>query len=48
MAQTIKEILGDQVLRDKMSRMGLARSQQFSWKTAAKDMLAIFDELVTP
>ncbi len=47
MAQIIMEILRDELLRDEMSRTGLARSQQFSWETAAQKMCAIFEELGT-
>ena len=47
MARTITEILDDGQLRDEMSRTGLARSQQFSWKKAAHTLCAIFEELGT-
>jgi glycosyltransferase involved in cell wall biosynthesis len=45
-AQVIKEIIGNEALKNEMSRTGLIRAKEFRWKKAAEDMLAIFDELV--
>jgi glycosyltransferase involved in cell wall biosynthesis len=44
--RVIKEVLSDDVLREKMRRKGLERAKQFSWQKAAKDLLRIFENLV--
>ncbi len=45
MAAVIEQILSDDARREKMSRIGLNRSEQFMWKKAAQDLLLIFNEL---
>ncbi len=45
MAAVIEQILSDDARREKMSRIGLNRSEQFIWKKAAQDLLLIFNEL---
>ncbi|MDQ3490662.1 MAG: glycosyltransferase family 4 protein [Acidobacteriota bacterium] len=47
MADVIKQILNDDAQREEMSCVGLLRSEQFKWKKAAIDTLAIFKELVS-
>ncbi|MEO6051266.1 MAG: glycosyltransferase family 1 protein [Pyrinomonadaceae bacterium] len=44
---TIRQILSDDGLQARMREDGLNRSQQFLWKRAAEDTLAIFSELAT-
>ncbi len=46
MAWVIEQILADAALRKQMSRDGLRRAENFLWKKAARETLAIFDELV--
>jgi glycosyltransferase involved in cell wall biosynthesis len=46
MADVIEQILVNDATRALMKEKGLARAQQFLWKKAAQDTLAIFDELV--
>lgn len=46
MAEVIGRLLNDAATRREMRENGLQRSQQFLWKTAATDTLAIFNELV--
>jgi glycosyltransferase involved in cell wall biosynthesis len=46
MAEMIGQILRDESLRASMRQKGLARAEQFMWKKAAQDTLAIFNELV--
>jgi glycosyltransferase involved in cell wall biosynthesis len=45
MANVIREIISDEPLRKRMSDGGIERSQNFRWKRAAEDALAIFNEL---
>jgi glycosyltransferase involved in cell wall biosynthesis len=45
-AEVVGRILGDDAMKKEMSQTGLARAREFLWKKAAKDTLAIFDELV--
>ncbi|MFN0277191.1 MAG: glycosyltransferase family 4 protein [Pyrinomonadaceae bacterium] len=47
MATVIRSVLDDETTRQKMKTDGLARSQNFRWKRAAEDTLAIFRELKT-
>jgi len=47
MALAISEVLRDDRLRREMREAGLARAQQFMWAKAAKDTLAIFNELTS-
>jgi len=46
MTDVIQKVLGNDRLRKEMSQSGLMRAQEFRWSKAAKDALAIFDELV--
>jgi len=46
MAQVIEQILGDDSLRNSMKVEGLSRAEQFLWKKAAHETLAIFNEVV--
>lgn len=46
MAQVIGRILGEENERKAMREKGLKRAEQFMWKKAAEDTLAIFNELV--
>jgi glycosyltransferase involved in cell wall biosynthesis len=48
MAQVIGAILSDPHAQNSMREIGLYRSEQFQWKKAAADTLAIFDELYKP
>lgn len=45
MAEVIRNVLSDEPMRLKMKAAGLERSQNFRWKRAAEDTLAIFNEL---
>lgn len=45
-ATVIERILRDETERAAMREQGLARAEQFKWKKAAEDTLAIFNELV--
>jgi glycosyltransferase involved in cell wall biosynthesis len=45
MAEVIKQILADDRLRSTMKEKGLIRAQEFLWKKAARETLAIFNEL---
>ena len=45
MAEVICSVLVDEPARQKMKADGMARSQNFRWKRAAEDTLAIFKEL---
>lgn len=45
MTKVIRQILGDKILKNEMSRAGLVRAQEFMWNKAAKDTIAIFEEL---
>ncbi|HXG86390.1 MAG TPA: glycosyltransferase family 1 protein [Pyrinomonadaceae bacterium] len=45
-ARVIEQILADDALRKQMSEDGLRRAENFLWKKAARETLAIFDELV--
>lgn len=45
-ARVIEQILADAALRKQMSEDGLRRAENFLWKKAARETLAIFDELV--
>jgi len=47
MLNVIRSVLSDSVLRESMKRAGLERAKQFRWETAAGQMLAIFNELIT-
>jgi glycosyltransferase involved in cell wall biosynthesis len=46
MADVIGQVLGNAEMRNTMKKSGLARAEQFKWKKAAQDTLAIFNELV--
>jgi len=46
MTSVIEQILADAALRRQMSEDGLRRAENFLWKKAARETLAIFDELV--
>ena len=46
MTSVIEQILADAALRKQMSEDGLRRAENFLWKKAARETLAIFDELV--
>lgn len=46
-ADVLRQLLGDKPLREEMGRMGLIRAKQFMWDRAAKETLAIFDEVVS-
>ncbi len=46
MIEIISKVLSDDTLRKEMSKFGLVRVKEFLWNKAAKDMLAIFNELV--
>jgi len=46
MSETIQQILGDDTIRNLMKESGLKRAEEFLWKKAAEDTLAIFQELV--
>ncbi len=46
MAEVIGQILGDAEIRRRMREKGLQRAEQFMWKKAAQETLAIFNELV--
>ena len=43
----LKKVLSDDDLRENMRKKGLERAKQFSWEKAAKDLLSIFDNLVS-
>ncbi len=45
-AEALRQVLGDDALRKKMSGMGVMRARQFTWDRAAQDTLAIFRESV--
>ncbi|MGQ0543303.1 MAG: glycosyltransferase family 4 protein [Blastocatellia bacterium] len=45
MAEVIRNVLSDEPMRQQMKTDGLKRSQNFLWKKAAEDTLAIFNEL---
>jgi glycosyltransferase involved in cell wall biosynthesis len=46
MSDVIMRLLSDDHMRKTMSQTGLIRAQEFLWKKAAQDTLAIFDELL--
>jgi glycosyltransferase involved in cell wall biosynthesis len=46
MAEVIERILNGDAERSAMSQKGLTRAEQFMWRKAAEDTLAIFNELV--
>lgn len=46
MARVIESILADDPLRKQMREDGLRRAEHFLWKKAARETLAIFDELM--
>jgi len=46
MSETIQQILGDDAMKNSMKESGLKRAEEFLWKKAAEDTLAIFQELV--
>jgi glycosyltransferase involved in cell wall biosynthesis len=41
----LRETLSDDLLREQMSRRGLARSRRFTWERAARDAISIFEAL---
>jgi len=45
MSEVIERIVRDENERKTMREKGLARAEQFMWKKAAEDTLAIFNEL---
>ena len=45
MSETIQQILGDDAMKNSMKESGLKRAEEFLWKKAAEDALAIFQEL---
>lgn len=45
MADVIRKILLDVFLRNTMKENGLDRAEQFQWKKAAQELLAVFNEL---
>jgi hypothetical protein len=45
MARVIGNTLADKDLLARMRSIGLERSNQFRWKRAAEDTLAIFNEI---
>ncbi len=45
MAESIREILDNDALRNAMKKAGLERARQFTWGKSAEDALAIFNEL---
>ncbi len=47
MADALRRVLADDDLRHEMSATGLVRARQFTWNKAAKDTLAIFDEVLS-
>lgn len=46
MLDTIRNLLSNDTLREKMRQNGLMKAKQFSWEKAARDTLLIFDELL--
>jgi glycosyltransferase involved in cell wall biosynthesis len=46
MRRVIMEVLSDRDLREDMRRKGLERAKRFSWESAARDLLGIFEKLV--
>ena len=47
MADALRRVLSDDDLRQEMRAAGLVRARQFTWNKAAKDTLAIFDEVLS-
>ncbi len=45
MAEALAKVLTDEVLRERMRREGLQRSERFSWKTAAAQTIAVFEDM---
>lgn len=44
MAGSIEKVMGDRLLREELSRAGLERAASFSWRKAAAETLAVFEE----
>ncbi len=45
MLKVIRSVLSDPVLRESMRHAGLERAKEFRWETAARQTLAIFDDM---
>jgi glycosyltransferase involved in cell wall biosynthesis len=48
MADTLQTVWRDQTLREQMRQDGLARAARFSWARAAKETLAVYNQVLTP
>jgi glycosyltransferase involved in cell wall biosynthesis len=46
-ARTIARLLEDPDLRQSLRARGLARAQAFSWSRSARQMMTVFENLVT-
>jgi glycosyltransferase involved in cell wall biosynthesis len=46
LAAVLRQVLGDERLRDSMRESGLQRSQIFNWDAAAHSTLALFDRML--
>ncbi len=46
-SEVLRQVLSDELLRKTMREAGLARAHEFMWDKAAKDAIAIFDELAS-
>ena len=47
LADAMARVLHDLARRTELAEMGIARARQFSWEHAAREMLAIFEEVMT-
>jgi alpha-1,3-rhamnosyl/mannosyltransferase len=45
-ARVVDELLGDSALRERLSIAGVRRAGEFSWKKAAEQTTAVYDELL--
>ena len=46
MAEKLRRILGDEGLRQKLAKRGLARAKRYSWETMARQTLSVYEDAV--
>ncbi|MGB9880037.1 MAG: glycosyltransferase family 4 protein, partial [Anaerolineae bacterium] len=46
LAEAMHRVLSDAVLREELRGKGLARAQQFTWEKAARETLAVYEEVL--
>jgi len=45
LTQALSEVLGSSALRDRLTALGIARAQSFTWETTARKTVAVYEEM---